>query len=160
MDRISTAAVITLPAFGGSSAYARKPIAHPAKGQSSQRWQKDDRECLAWAKSETGIDPAVASARPPQQTGPATGGGERARGAARGAVGGVAVGAIVGDAGAGAGVGAVAGTMAGGRFEGAQEPGRAERAGDATATADPQHLLPRIRCLPGGSRIHDQVTHR
>ena len=57
---------------------------------------------------------SAAFAPAPQQTGPATGGGERVRGAARGAVGGAAIGAIAGDTGTGAGVGAVAGTMAGG----------------------------------------------
>src|SRR5690349_8785895 len=96
-------------------AQAQKPVAYPAKGQSAQQKQKDDRECYAWAKQDTGIDPAVASAPPPQQTGPAVGGGERVRGAARGAVGGAAIGAIAGDAGAGAGIGAIAGTMVGGR---------------------------------------------
>jgi len=95
-------------------AQAQKPVAYPAKGQSAQQKQKDDRECYAWAKQDTGIDPAVASAPPPQQTGPAVGGGERVRGAARGAVGGAAIGAIAGDTGAGAGIGAAAGTMAGG----------------------------------------------
>jgi hypothetical protein len=99
---------------GATLAFAQKPIVYPAKGQSSQQKAKDDKECLAWAKQDTGLDPAKASAPAPQQTGPATGGGERVRGAARGAVGGAAIGAIAGDAGAGAGVGAVAGTMAGG----------------------------------------------
>jgi hypothetical protein len=69
---------------------------------------------MAWAKKDTGIDPAAAAAPAPQQTGPATGGGERVRGAARGAVGGAVIGGIAGDAGTGAGVGAAAGTMAGG----------------------------------------------
>jgi hypothetical protein len=97
-------------------AVAQKPIAYPAKGQNSAQQQKDDAECYAWAKQTTGIDPAaVASSPPPQQTGPAVGGGQRVRGAARGAAGGAAIGAIAGDAGAGAGAGAIVGTMAGGR---------------------------------------------
>jgi hypothetical protein len=95
---------------------AQKPIVYPAKGQSADQQRKDDAECYAWAKQTTGIDPAVvASTPPPQQTGPAAGGGQRLRGAARGAAGGAAIGAITGDAGAGAGAGAVVGTMAGGR---------------------------------------------
>ena len=95
---------------------AQQPIVYPAKGQSAQQQKKDDAECYAWAKQTTGIDPAVvASTPPPQQTGPATGGGQRLRGAARGAAGGAAIGAIAGDAGQGAGIGAVVGTMAGGR---------------------------------------------
>lgn len=91
------------------------PIAYPAKGQSQAKQDKDDGECHVWARNKTGVDPAaVAASPPPQETGPATGGGERLRGAARGAVGGAAIGAIAGDTGKGAGVGAVAGTMAGG----------------------------------------------
>ena len=106
-------AAIALIAFA-AAADAQKPIAYPAKGQTSQQKQKDDKECLAWAKQDTGIDPKAASAPPPQQTGPAVGGGERVRGAARGAVGGAVIGGIAGDAGTGAAVGAAAGTMAGG----------------------------------------------
>ena len=97
-----------------STAWAQKPITYPAKGQNSQQQKKDDTECLAWAKANTGIDPAVASQPAPQQTGPAVGGGERVKGAARGAVGGAVVGGIAGDAGTGAGVGAAAGVVAGG----------------------------------------------
>jgi hypothetical protein len=93
---------------------AQKPIVYPAKGQSSQQQKNDDKACLKWAKENTGIDPASASAPAPQQTGPAVGGGERARGAARGAVGGAVIGGIAGDAGTGAAAGAAAGTMAGG----------------------------------------------
>lgn len=106
-------AAALLAAFSSVS-LAQKPSIYPAKGQSAQQKQKDDKECLAWAKQDTGIDPAVASAPPPQQTGPAVGGGERARGAARGAVGGAVIGGIAGDAGTGAGVGAAAGVMVGG----------------------------------------------
>jgi hypothetical protein len=97
-------------------AEAQKPVVYPAKGQSVQQQSQDDAQCFAWAKQSTGIDPAVvASSPPPQQTGPAVGGGQRARGAARGAAGGAAIGAIAGDAGKGAAAGAVVGTMAGGR---------------------------------------------
>jgi hypothetical protein len=95
---------------------AQQPIVYPAKGQSAQQQKKDEGECYVWAKQNTGVDPAaLAAAPPPAPSGPAAGGGERAKGAARGAVGGAAIGAIAGDAGAGAGIGAVAGTMAGGR---------------------------------------------
>ena len=77
---------------GATAALAQKPIVYPAKGQSSQQKAKDDADCRAWAKKDTGIDPVAASAPAPQQTGPATGGGERVRGAARGAVGGTMAG--------------------------------------------------------------------
>src|ERR1044072_4769162 len=94
-------AVLSLP----FAAEAQKPIVYPAKGQSSAQQSKDDAECYAWAKQNTGIDPAaVASAAPPQQTGPAVGGGERARGALRGAAGGAACGGGAGGGGGGAGL--------------------------------------------------------
>src|SRR5690349_6507918 len=111
------------------AAEAQKPIVYPAKGQSSTQQSKDDAECYAWAKQNTGIDPgAVASTPPPQQTGPAVGGGQRLRGAARGAAGGAAIGAIAGDAGAGAGIGAIAGTMVGGRQARQQQDARNQQA--------------------------------
>jgi hypothetical protein len=90
-------------------------MTYPSKGQSSTQQSKDEGECFAWAKQQTGIDPLATASAPTQQSGPAVGGGERVRGAARGAAGGAAIGAIAGDAGKGAGIGAVAGTMAGGR---------------------------------------------
>lgn len=97
------------------AALARGPVAYPARGQSAATQSKDEGECHVWARNKTGVDPAALAANPPpQETGPAVGGGERARGAARGALGGAAIGAITGDAGKGAGVGAVAGTMVGG----------------------------------------------
>jgi len=113
--RIQVLINMIVPSFA-VTAMAQKPIVYPAKGQSAQQQSKDDAECYAWAKQTTGIDPAVvASSPPPQNTGPAVGGGERVRGAVRGAAGGGAIGAIAGDAGQGAGIGAVAGAMAGGR---------------------------------------------
>jgi hypothetical protein len=90
-------------------------MTYPSKGQSSTQQSKDEGQCFAWAKQQTGIDPLATASAPTQQSGPAVGGGERVRGAARGAAGGAAIGAIAGDAGKGAGIGAVAGTMAGGR---------------------------------------------
>ncbi|HTP98711.1 MAG TPA: hypothetical protein VMN56_05240 [Casimicrobiaceae bacterium] len=114
MKKSLCTAIALAVAFSALPALGQKPSAYPAKGQSAQQKQKDDKECMAWAKQDTGIDPVAASAPPPQQTGAAVGGGERVRGAARGAVGGAVIGGIAGDAGTGAGVGAAAGTMAGG----------------------------------------------
>lgn len=113
---IGSAMVTWLMIVSGAPAAAQQPIAYPAKGQSPQQQQKDQGECQAWAKQTTGVDPAaVAQApAPPPQSGSATGGGERVRGAARGAAGGALIGAVAGDAGEGAAVGAIVGTMAGG----------------------------------------------
>jgi len=97
------------------AATAQQPPAYPAKGQSQQQQAKDSSECKTWAQQNTGINPAVASQPAPQQTGPAVGGGQRARGAVRGAAAGAVVGEVAnGDAGKGAGVGATAGVVAGG----------------------------------------------
>jgi hypothetical protein len=115
-----------------SVAAAQKPIAYPSKGQSAQKQSKDDGECLSWAKSSTGIDPAAVAATPPPDSGSTVGGGERARGAARGAVGGAAIGAIAGDTGKGAGAGAVLGTMSGGR-QARQNKAAREQEGQAQA---------------------------
>ena len=86
------AALLTL-AFAAS---AQKPIAYPAKGQSTSQQSKDDGECQKWAQQNTGVNP---SAPPPAQAAaPPPPKGGRAKGAAAGA----AVGAIgdndVGDA--------------------------------------------------------------
>lgn len=102
--RHATPTALTLIAFVlCAPAWAQKPSAYPAKGQSAEQKSQDDGQCLAWAKQDTGIDPAVVANAQPVPTGPQ---GERLRGAARGAV----VGEIVSDdAGAGAAVGALAG---------------------------------------------------
>ena len=89
-------------------------VTYPSKGQSDQQQNKDEGECYAWAKKQTGIDPVAVASQPTKQEGPAVGGGERVQGAARGALGGLAIGAIAGDAGKGAAIGAVGGTMVGG----------------------------------------------
>lgn len=67
------------------AAPAQKPVAYPAKNQSASQQSKDDGECLAWAKSNTGINPAAPPAAPAPQPG-----GQRVKGAAVGA----AVGAV------------------------------------------------------------------
>lgn len=51
--------VLALPV----SVAAQKPSAYPAKGQSAQTQSTDDTQCLAWAKQDTGIDPAAVADR-------------------------------------------------------------------------------------------------
>ena len=102
--RLALGAAVLSFAIG---ALAQKPVVYPAKGQSAQQQKKDDSACYRWAKTNTGIDPAVVAQTPPPPSGPAVGGGERLKGAARGAV----VGEIAGGHG---GEGAVAGAVVGG----------------------------------------------
>jgi len=100
---------------GGSISASLGVVPYPSKGQSPSQQNRDEGECYAWAKKQTGIDPVATASAPAPSSGAAVGGGERVRGAARGAAGGAAIGAIAGDAGKGAAAGAVVGTMAGGR---------------------------------------------
>jgi hypothetical protein len=115
MNRISIL-IASLPFLAACAiAAAQQPPAYPSKGQSQQQQATDSTECRTWAQQTTGIDPVAASQPAPQQTGPAVGGGQRARGAVRGAAAGAVVGEVAhGDAGHGAAVGAGAGVVAGG----------------------------------------------
>jgi hypothetical protein len=108
------------------TALAQKPAIYPAHGQSPTKQSQDDGACYAWAKQNTGIDPAVVAGTPPPQQGPT---GARAGGAARGA----AAGAIIGDVnhndpGHGAAVGATAGALAGGARSRRQHAAQAQNA--------------------------------
>jgi hypothetical protein len=118
-----------------AGAAAQKPIVYPAKGQNAQQQTKDDGECYAWAKSNTGIDPvAVAQAPPPQQ--PASD-GQVAKGALRGAAGG----AIIADvAGGHAGTGAAAGAIVGG-IRGARQRQQTQAAQQHQAQGQGQQLM-------------------
>lgn len=94
-------------------------------GQTSDQQLKDEADCYAAARQQSGIDPKApptaaksAEQKTAEQQAAAnnakTPSGGRVQGAARGAAGGAAIGAIAGDAGKGAAAGAVAGTMRGG----------------------------------------------
>ena len=130
------------------AATAQQPIAYPSKGQSAQKQSKDQGECYAWARQTTGIDPSTIGAAP-QETGPATGGGERLRGAARGALGGAAIGAIAGDTGQGAGIGAVVGTMRGGREARANQAARNQQAQGSSQQALDTYYRAYGACMSG-----------
>ncbi len=100
-------------ALAANAAYAQKPAVYPAHGQSASKQSQDDGACYAWAKQNTGIDPAVVAGTPPPAQGPT---GARVAGAARGAADGAIIGDVShhGDAGHGAAVGATAGVLVGG----------------------------------------------
>ncbi len=99
--------------------------AYPRSGQNSDKQLKDENECYASAKQQTGIDPQApppatksAEQKAAEQKAAADAAkapkGGRVKGAAKGAAAGAAIGGVAGDAGTGAGTGAVVGTMAGG----------------------------------------------
>jgi hypothetical protein len=127
---------VALLAVVGSAPAVAQQVIYPAKGQSAAQQQKDEGECFAWAKGQTGYDPAQAtqSAAPP----PPQHQGERVKGAARGAAGGAAIGAIAGDAGKGAAAGAVAGTMAGGTQQRRKQEAGQQAAGQQQQAAAQQ----------------------
>ena len=82
----SMMSIAVLAALASAPAVAQQVVV-PAKGQSAEQQQKDEAECFASAKKQTGYDPAqatqYAAAPPPPQHE-----GERVKGAARGAAGG------------------------------------------------------------------------
>ena len=105
---------------------------YPTKNQDAAQQSKDESECYAWAKQQTGIDPA-APPPPPAEAQKAKGGG--AKGAAKGAAGGAAIGAIAGDTGQGAAIGATAGAVRGRRQ---QKKANKQAEGQAQAAAGQQ----------------------
>ncbi len=110
----------TLVLLAAASLASTPPIIYPSKGQTPEQQQKDEGECAAWAKQNTGIDPAVVAATPTTpapaaQAEPVSPMGERVRGAARGAAAGAIVGEVANDdAGEGAAAGAAVGAVAAG----------------------------------------------
>lgn len=79
--------------------------AYPKKGQSAEQAARDQNECQAWAKQQTGFDPVTDTAK-----GAAVGG---VIGALGGAAAGAAIGAATGSPGKGAAIGAAAGGLGG-----------------------------------------------
>jgi Glycine zipper len=150
------AVMACLVMMGHSWVYAQNSISsslglvpYPSKGQSSAQQNKDEGECYAWAKQQTGIDPVAVSSAAPPPSGPAAGGGERVRGAARGAAGGAVVGAIAGDTGQGAAIGAVVGTMAGGRQARQNQKAQQQQAQNAKAATLQQFNKAFGACMEG-----------
>ncbi len=97
---------------------------YPGSGQDATRQAKDENECYAWARQQTGIDPTAAPAPVAATEAPK---GGAVKGAARGAARGAAVGAAGDDdrqldegnldAGEGAAAGAAAGAVRGRRAQ-------------------------------------------
>jgi hypothetical protein len=135
---VPTPAATPKPATLGLAVY-------PGSGQDATQQGKDEGECYAWARQQTGIDPTVATAPAPAAEAPK---GGAVKGAARGAAKGAAVGAVsderhVGDegsldAGEGAAAGAAAGAVRGRRAQkkaGKQAEAQAQQAAQAQDAA-------------------------
>ena len=146
MSRANAVVVLLVVTIAACPAWAQKPSVYPAKGQSADRKNSDDAQCLAWAKQDTGIDPAAVAAAPAPATGPQ---GERLRGAARGAVAGGVVGGITGDASEGAAVGATVGVVAGGRRSRQKQAAQAQSAQAAKGQAIDTYYRAYAACMQG-----------
>jgi hypothetical protein len=116
-------------------------VAFPAKGQGAEQQARDEGECYAWSKGQTGVDPmapppaAAAPATPPAQQG-SKASGSRLRGAARGAAAGAVIGEVANDdASEGAAIGATVGVLKGGAESRKQQ---AEAQAQAAAAAEQQ----------------------
>ena len=153
---VTTMCTLWLLAAGYETVAAQPSIAsslgvapYPSRGQSPAQQHRDEGECYAWARQQTGIDPIAVASAPPPPSGPAVGGGERLRGAARGAAGGAIIGSIAGDTSDGAGVGAVVGTLAGGRQARQNRQARAQEAQNAQAATIQQFNRAFGACMEG-----------
>ena len=137
---------------GATSSPARSlgMFAYPKNQQSADQQMKDENECFASTKQQSGIDPQAPP--PPAKTeeqkkaeqqaaadNAKQAKGGRAQGAARGAAGGAAIGAAADDeAGTGAAAGATAGAMAGGRRQRKANKAAKQQAAQATAQQQQQ----------------------
>jgi uncharacterized protein YcfJ len=128
-----TLSLALILALASAPLAAQKPAAYPAKGQTTEQKSQDDAACSAWAKQDTGIDPAAVAATPAPATGPQ---GERLAGAVRGAAAGAVVGEIANDdASDGAKAGAAAGVLAGGHRARRNQAARTQQAQQAQAAS-------------------------
>jgi hypothetical protein len=113
---------------------------YPQKDQDTNLQTKDEGECYASAKQQSGIDPAaLASSNQPAQPAQTPKGGG-AKGAAGGAAAGAAIGAIAGDAGEGAAIGATAGAVHGRRQQKKASKQAQQQAQQQQASAKQQNL--------------------
>ena len=125
-------------------------FAYPKNKQTADQQLKDENQCFASAKQQSGIDPQApppaaktdeqkkAEQQAAADNAPQAKGG-RVKGAARGAAGGAAVGAIADDeAGKGAAAGAAAGAMVGGSRQRRANKAAKQQAAQATAQQQQQ----------------------
>lgn len=126
--------------------------AYPKNHQSSDQQGKDEKDCYASAKQNSGVDPQTlqqptaptaqqqqaAQQQAAQQAGKNVPKGGTVAGSAKGAAGGAAIGAVAGNAGQGAAIGATAGALAGRRAQKKAEKGAQQQAAQQTAQTQQQ----------------------
>ena len=106
---IITAALLILSIFLAGPGWSQDPIIYPSQGQSQEQMEKDEFQCIRWARDQTGFDPM----RTPTATSAPPGKEDEVWGAGKTGVAGAATGAIVGGI-AGGGKGAGRGALIGG----------------------------------------------
>lgn len=128
MYKGSTAALLAALALLGNPAAAQSVssqlglVVYPTKNQTADQVAKDEGECHAWARQNTGIDPANPMAGVQVQQAPPPGGPPAGGGAVRGAARGAIIGEIADeDTGDFAAAGAVIGMARGARQRQAQQ---------------------------------------
>ena len=100
--------------LAGAAGAQQQMFVYPQKGQDAQQQAKDEGECIAWARQQTGFNPLEAPPPPTAEAQEKSVAGGAVKGAAGGAIGGAIIGAIAGDAGKGAAIGAAGGGLFGG----------------------------------------------
>jgi hypothetical protein len=111
---------------------------YPQKKQQPAQQSKDENECYASAKQQSGVDPTAPPA--PAEKPETQAKGQTAKGAAGGAAGGAAVGAIAGNAGKGAAIGATVGAVGGHRAKKKANKAAEQQANTAAQNQHAQQL--------------------
>ncbi len=148
---IATVAMSAAAQNAASPAKSIGMFAYPKNNQAAEQQLKDENECYASARQNSGIDPQASAPAVPsaeeqqaaqkqaaQEAGKGAGKGGTLKGSARGAAGGAAIGAIAGDAGTGAAIGATAGAIAGRRQKRKAQKEAQKEAAAQTAQAQQQ----------------------
>jgi hypothetical protein len=121
---LAALALLVNPAAAQSVSSQLGLVVYPSNNQAASQVAKDEGECHAWARQNTGVDPAnpMAGVQVQQAAPPPGGGASAGRGAVRGAAAAGLIGNIADeDAGEFAAVGAVVGGVRGARAQKAQQ---------------------------------------
>jgi hypothetical protein len=137
MRKAPIAVLVAALGFVGGAAVAQSVssslglVVYPSNNQAASQVAKDEGECHAWARQNTGIDPAnpMAGVQVQQAAPPPGGGASAGRGAVRGAAAAGIIGNIADeDAGEYAAVGALVGSVRGARARQQQDAAAQQQA--------------------------------